>query len=253
MSERLLIEAAGLKVSYRDAVALEDISFAVYEGERIAVVGPNGAGKSTLFNTLTGLKALQAGSLSLHPVNGTPLRIAFLPQKPSLDWGFPLTVLDAVTLGLELKLPKREAKQAALDALELVHLGNLRKRRINELSGGQQQRVLIARALAIRADVLLMDEPLVGLDQPSREDVFAVLDTLSQRRIPVLVALHDLNLATERFPRALLLNRRLVADGSPADIFSTENLTRTYGSHLHVVTTDQGSVLVSDTCCGGRH
>ncbi len=253
MSESTLIEASGLQVRYNSSIALDNVSFRVTQGERIAVVGPNGAGKSTLFNTLTGLKSIQAGSLSLHQMNAHPFRIAFLPQRPTLDWSFPLSILDAVQLGLDIKLPRKQAKTAALEALELVNLHDLAGKRINQLSGGQQQRVLIARALAVKSDALLMDEPLVGLDSPSRESVFACLDTLRERRIPVMVAMHDLNLASARFPRALLLNKTLIADGSPEEIFTTENLTATYGSHLHVVRTEDGAILVSDTCCGGGH
>jgi ABC-type Mn2+/Zn2+ transport system ATPase subunit len=253
VSDRALIEVSGLQVGYNGSPALENVNFHVSKGERIAVVGPNGAGKSTLFLALSGLKPVQAGSLSLNPANGGPLRIAFLPQRPTLDWSFPMTILDAVELGLDIKLPRKEAKVAALEALELVNLQDLAGERINRLSGGQQQRVLIARALAIKADALLMDEPLVGLDSPSRESVFSCLDTLAERHIPVMVALHDLNLASARFSRALLLNKTLIADGKPTDIFTTENLTATYGSHLHVVRTDDGAVLVSDTCCGGGH
>lgn len=253
MTERTLIEAKDLQIRYGNTVALDKVSFHVHAGERIALVGPNGAGKSTLLNALSGLNPIQAGSLSLNPANGHPLRIAFLSQHATLDWSFPLSMLDAVMLGLETKLPRKQARTAAMEALELVNLHDLAGRRINQLSGGQQQRLLIARALAVRADVMLMDEPLVGLDSPSRESVFACLDTLRDQQIPVLVAMHDLNLASSRFPRALLLNKTLIADGKPEDIFTTEHLTATYGSHLHVVRTETGAILVSDTCCGGGH
>ncbi|GBE30893.1 hemin import ATP-binding protein HmuV [bacterium BMS3Bbin04] len=253
MREGSLIEVSGLRVQYGNSVALENVSFQVHAGERIAVVGPNGAGKSTLFHTLAGLKKAQAGSVLMHSTSNNPLNIAFLPQRPTLDWTFPMSVLDAVQLGLSLKLSRHEAKRESLDALDLVSLGDLAKTRINRLSGGQQQRVLIARALAVKADALLMDEPLVGLDTPSRESVFNCLDTLTERNIPVMVALHDLNLAAARFSRTMLINKTLIADGKPTDIFTTENLTATYGSHLHVVRTEDGAVLVSDTCCGGGH
>lgn len=246
---RLRVE--DLAVRFGPVEALRSVSFALDAGERVAVAGPNGAGKSTLFQTLAGLRAASDGRV-LRGDGGAPPRIAYLPQRPSVDWSFPLTVLDAVLLGLHPARKRSEARSAAHTALETVHLIDRRSAPIRTLSGGQQQRLLIARALAMRADILLMDEPLTGLDKPNQDGLFASLDRLSNAGVPVLVALHDLNLAAQRFPRALLLNRELIADGVPDSIFTTENLTRTFGSHLHVVRTDEGAVLVADSCCDGH-
>lgn len=247
------VEVSGLRVMYGPAVALEGVAFRADAGERVAVVGPNGAGKSTLFRSIAGLLPVRDGSVRLHAGgNGSRAPVAYLPQRPGLDWSFPLTVLDAVTLGLDLELGRHRARTAALDTLELVGLGELLSRRINRLSGGEQQRLLIARAIARSARVLLMDEPLAALDAPARERVFRCVRDLADGGVAVLIALHDLNFAAANFPRVILLNRTVIADGSPEQVFNEANLSRTYGSHLRVVRTEEGGLIVSDMCCQER-
>ena len=136
------------------------------------------------------------------------------------------------------------------DSLERVRAAHLAQKQIGALSGGQQQRVFIARALAQEAELLLLDEPLAGLDVPSREAIFDILDGLRPDGVTILLATHDLNLAGERFDRVLLLNRRIVADGSGRDVLTSEALLRAYGGQLHVVEDDGGRLVVADTCCG---
>jgi ABC-type Mn2+/Zn2+ transport system ATPase subunit len=129
-------------------------------------------------------------------------------------------------------------------------MAGLAKRQIGELSGGQQQRVFIARALAQEAELMLMDEPLTGLDVTSQEDIFRLLDELGQRGVTVLVATHDLNLAAERFDRLMLLNRRLLGIGQPEEVFTPERLMQAYGGHMRLIHTQDGVLALSDTCCG---
>jgi manganese/iron transport system ATP-binding protein len=124
-------------------------------------------------------------------------------------------------------------------------------RQIGELSGGQQQRVFLARALAQEAELLLLDEPLAGLDIPSQEAILRILAQMRGQGITLLIATHDLNQAAEQFDQMILLNRRVVAFGPPAQVLTTENLARAYGGQLHVVHTATGDVVVTDSCCGG--
>jgi len=140
-------------------------------------------------------------------------------------------------------------------ALERVRMQELSRRRIGELSGGQQQRVFLARALAQEAELLLLDEPLNGLDAPSQQAIFEVLDALKALGITVLVATHDLDQAAAQFDRMMLLNRRLVVFGPPAQVLTPANLLAAYGGHLHLLPGGQaaeGQVLLADSCCEGE-
>ena len=234
--------------------ALEDISFQIQAGERIAVVGPNGAGKSTLFKLIVGtLKPLQ-GEVNLYGhAPDQHICIAYVPQRSQIDWSFPATVEDVVMMGRVgqiglFRRPHRRDWELVKACLARVNAGHLAKKQIGELSGGQQQRVFIARALAQEAELLLLDEPLSGLDAPSQEAIFTILDNLRPDNVTVLLATHDLNLAAERFDRVMLLNKRIVAFESGATVLSTENLLAAYGGHMHRLG-DEGPMLVTDSCC----
>jgi len=153
-------------------------------------------------------------------------------------------------LGL-FRWPKRHDWEIVHESLALVDMGHLARRQIGELSGGQQQRVFVARALAQEAELMLMDEPLTGLDVKSQEDIFVILDKLRQRQVTILVATHDLNLAAERFDRLMLLNRKLIGFGQASEVFTTELLNLAYSGHMRLIETPNGTAFISDTCCGG--
>jgi ABC-type Mn2+/Zn2+ transport system ATPase subunit len=155
-------------------------------------------------------------------------------------------------LGL-LRWPGAKDWDYVRQCLEVVGMSHLADRQIGELSGGQQQRVFIARALAQEAELMLMDEPLTGLDVTSQEDIFRILETLRQRNVSVLVSTHDLNLAAERFDRLMLLNHRLVGIGRPEEVFTSERLKQAYGGHMTLIPTGDGLLALSDTCCGKGH
>lgn len=235
--------------------ALEDISFQVNTGERVAVVGPNGAGKSTLFRLIVGTLKPSKGEITVagHDPD-THICIAYVPQRSQIDWSFPVTVEDVVMMGRVgqiglFRQPQRRDRELVRASLERVGAIALAKKQIGELSGGQQQRVFIARALAQEAELLLLDEPMTGLDIPSQEAIFQILDGLKQDNVTVLMATHDLNLAAEHFDRVLLLNGRLIAAGRPEEVLKPDYLLRAYGGHVHVVTSGDETVLLTDTCC----
>ncbi len=251
-----ILRVENVSLRYESGAALQEVSFEVQTGERIAVIGPNGAGKSTLFKIIAGVLAPTSGMA--HVYGGNPnahVCIAYVPQRSQVDWNFPVTVADVVMMGRVgriglLRWPKASDWEKVYAALDVVHLRPLAKRQIRQLSGGQQQRMFIARALAQEAQLMLMDEPLTGLDVHSQEEVFTVLDTLKEQNVTVLVALHDLKMAAERFDRIILLNRRIVAEGTAAEVFTTENLLEAYGGHVHLVYDEENTLAVSDTCCG---
>ncbi|MEZ4512525.1 MAG: metal ABC transporter ATP-binding protein [Chloroflexota bacterium] len=215
--------------------ALHDVDFCVEAGQRIAVVGPNGAGKSTLFKLIVGTVKPSEGEVTVygHGPDGH-ICIGYVPQRNQIDWSFPVTVEEVVMMGRVgqiglFRWPSRRDRELVAASLARVGAAHLAKRQIGELSGGQQQRVFIARALAQEASLLLLDEPLTGLDLPSQEALFAVLDSVRPDGVTVVVATHDLNLAAERFDKVLLLNKRVVAFGSATAVLQPHFLLEAYG------------------------
>ncbi len=251
-----ILAVSDLSARYNGTVALAEVSFRLVGGERVAVVGPNGAGKSTLFKVIAGVLEPTRGEVRVagHPPGGH-VCIGYVPQRSEVDWSFPVTVFDVVMMGRYGRLgllgrPGREDREGVRRALEVVGIADLAERQIQELSGGQQQRMFIARALAQEAILILMDEPLAGLDIPAQEQIFEVLEELRGREVTVMVATHDLNLAAESFDRVMLLNTHLVGIGEPGEVLTSEKLQRAYGGHLRLIETEEGKMVVSDTCCG---
>lgn len=251
------LELKHVSVSYDGTAALDDVSFTVHRSDQVAVVGPNGAGKSTLFNVIAGIVKPQQGSVRVYGSGPHKhICVGYVPQRSRIDWRFPVSVRDTVMMGRIGKMglfrwPSRRDHrivEAALDQVEMTHLA---QRQIGELSGGQQQRVFLARALAQESELLLLDEPLAGLDMPAQESFLAILGTLQDTGITILIATHDLNQAAQIFSHIMLLNHRLVAFGGPQDVLTEAALAQAYGDQMHVVHTEEGSVIVTDTCCGG--
>ena len=247
-----ILDVQHITVRYNGNVALEDVTFHLHEGERIAVVGPNGAGKSTLFKVVSGV--LQPGSGEVNIFGSRPgghICIAYIPQRSQVDWHFPVSVADVVMMGRSAKLgplnwPHKNDWEHVQRALDTVELSDLARRQIGQLSGGQQQRMFIARALAQEAELMLMDEPLSGLDTPAQEGLLNLLDTLRDQKVTIMVATHDLDQAARHFDRILLLNHRLIAFDRPQNVMQTDNLLQAYGGRLKV---EPGGTMVVDDCC----
>jgi ABC-type Mn2+/Zn2+ transport system ATPase subunit len=228
----------GLTVQYDHIPALKDVTFQLRRGERVAVVGPNGAGKSTLFKVIAGALRPTAGRVSLFGGAVTEHTcVAYVPQRSQIDLTFPVNVREAVMMGRigqlgPLRWPSGADWRLVAECLALVDGAALAERHISELSGGQLQRVFIARALAQEAQIMLMDEPLTGLDIQSQENIFTLLDELSRRQVTVLIATHDLHHALERFERVILLKERLVSIGLPHEVITPSLLQQAYGGTL---------------------
>ncbi|MBX3012381.1 MAG: metal ABC transporter ATP-binding protein [Caldilineaceae bacterium] len=251
------VQLQQVTAAYEGVTALADVTFALAPGDQVAVVGPNGAGKSTLFNLIAGVRKPARGTVTINGSGPQGDRgVGYVPQRNRVDWRFPATVYDVVmmgrvgTIGL-LRWPRQPDRDQVAQALERVGMAALAKRQIGELSGGQQQRVFLARALAQEAKLLLLDEPLTGLDLPSQETILELLAQLRQQGVTVLVATHDLNQAAAHFAQVLLLNRRLIALGSPQTVLTPALLSQAYGNHLHIVHRNEGDLLVADSCCDG--
>ena len=244
-SERTVspLEVHDLTVSYHRRPVLWDIDFEMPEGKLVAIVGPNGAGKSTLIKAVMGLVPPASGYVKVfgEKLEDARRRVGYVPQRNSVDWDFPTSVLDVVLMGRYGRIglfrrPRASDKDVAMEALRQVGIADLAKRQISQLSGGQQQRLFIARALAQDADLYLMDEPFVGVDAATEGAIIELLREMRRRGKTVVVVHHDLGTVREYFDWVLLLNLRLVAFGAINDVFTDTLLQQTYGGRLNILT-----------------
>jgi manganese/iron transport system ATP-binding protein len=253
-----VIDFAGVSVRYAGDPALDNLTFSLARGERTAIVGPNGAGKSTLLKVIAGIVPPTGGEVRIYGYGARGhICIGYVPQRTQVDWHFPVTVADVVMMGRAARLGLfRYAGpndwRIVRDSLARVGMSDLARRQIGELSGGQQQRVFIARAMAQEAELLLMDEPLTGLDVPAQEAIFAILDRLKADGVTVLVSTHDLHLAADRFDRLMLLRRQLLGLGRADEVLTPANLRRAYGAQMTLLPATEGTFVFSDTCCDGH-
>src|SRR6056297_3541643 len=236
------LEAFGVTIAYRSTAVLSDVHFATPPGTLTAIVGPNGAGKSTLIKAALNLIQPVAGHFRFFGTSfdGASGRVSYVPQRTSVDWDFPVTALDVVCMGLYRQigwfLPIRARhRDQALEALARVGMQDLRHRQISQLSGGQQQRVFLARALAQGADLFLMDEPLAGVDAATERTIIDALRSLRDQGRTAMVVHHDLDTVADYFDRVLLLNQRVIAEGSPADVMRPDTLREAYGGKLLIL------------------
>ncbi len=256
--EAPILRVTNLTVRYESGEALSEATFDLPRAIRLAVLGPNGAGKSTLLKVIAGVLSPTSGTVQVFGEEpGEHICIAYVPQRSQVDWNFPVSVRDVVMMGRIGKLgllrrPGRGDRQMVEQALETVDMAGLGDRQISQLSGGQQQRMFIARAMAQEAEIMLMDEPLSGLDVTSQEDILHILDNLRTKRVTVLVALHDLKLAAEHFDAVMLLNHRLIGLGAPQDVFTETLMAQAYGSHRvpsSLANSGSGWLAMDDGCC----
>jgi len=247
-----------LTTGYHRVPILEEVTFSVPRGALVGVIGPNGSGKSTLFRAILGLLRAWQGRVLIE---GQPARprpeIAYLPQSETVDWGFPVTVWDVVMMGRYprlgfLRRPGARDRELVERALEQVRMQDERNRPIGALSGGQRQRVFLARALAQEPSILLLDEPVSGVDAPTQHFIFELLEQLCASGCTALVASHDLSCVAQRFSQVLLLNRRMHGFGPPERVFTEELLNRTFNMHLMLLRYGERVIVVESPDDGLR-
>lgn len=237
-----ILDVHDITVAYHRKPVLWDVDLVLNQPQLAAIIGPNGAGKSTLLKAMLGLVPLASGSVRLFgkPLSEVRKRIGYVPQRESVDWDFPVSVLDVVLMGTYGQLgwfwrPAARQKALARECLARVGLSSLENRQIGQLSGGQQQRVFLARALAQQADIYFMDEPMAGVDAATERVIFQLLEELRTQGKTILVVHHDLRTVPNYYDYVVLLNLRLVASGPLETAFTPENLRKTYGGRLAIL------------------
>jgi manganese/zinc/iron transport system ATP- binding protein len=237
------IEVNDLTVAYRDQPVLWDVDLIVPQGVLMAIVGPNGAGKTTLIKAVLGLVNAAAGQVLVYgePYAGQRRLVAYVPQRGSVDWDFPTSVLDVVMMGRYgalgwIRRAGRRERDQALAALDKVGMADLAQRQISQLSGGQQQRVFLARALVQEARVYLMDEPFQGVDAKTERAIITVLQELRAQGNTVVAVHHALQTVAEYFDWVAILNVRRIAAGPVTEVFTEENLRLAYGGRIPFLT-----------------
>jgi manganese/zinc/iron transport system ATP- binding protein len=249
-SHEPVLSVHDLTVAYDSKPALWDVDLEVPPGVLMGIVGPNGAGKSTLIKAALKLVPAATGSIRFFgkPYDRVRRRVGYVPQRGSVDWDFPTSVLDVVTMGLYgrigwIRRVGRRERDLAMGALDQVGLSDLAHRQISRLSGGQQQRTFLARALVQDADLYFMDEPFAAVDALTERAIIAILHELRSRGKTVLVVHHDLQTVADYFDWVVLLNVEVVASGPIAEVFTTERIEQTYGGHVTAIQTRPGTAL----------
>lgn len=249
-----IIRLNAVSAGYDGKVVLDRVNLGIQPGEFVGIVGPSGSGKTTLMRVLLGAVATYGGEAL---VEGRPVSlrrrpsVGYVPQLETIDWNFPVTVEEVVLMGRAMRSgplpwPRRQDREDMERLLEQLGIAQYRKQHIRNLSGGQQQRVFLARALIRNPRLLLLDEPTSGVDIKTRDDILHLLVALHRQGVTVVLSTHELNAVAAHLPRVVCINRGVIADGRPADIFTTDVLRRTYGGDM-VVVKQNGMTLVADS------
>jgi manganese/zinc/iron transport system ATP- binding protein len=234
--ENPLLDVYQLNVNYDKTPVLLDITLQIGSGKIVGIIGPNGAGKSTFLKAVLGIIKPLTGKVEFFglPLKKVRSRVAYIPQRESVDWDFPITARDLVLMGRYGKLglfrkPRQADRAAAEHHLDIVGMLPYADRQISQLSGGQQQRVFLARALLQDADVYFMDEPFSGIDMATETVIMNMLRKLKDEGKTVFVVHHDLNTVESYFNWLIMLNMRLIACGPVSQVFNADTLNTTYG------------------------
>jgi ABC-type Mn2+/Zn2+ transport system ATPase subunit len=246
-----VVRLRDVTAGYGEQVAIEDVSLDIPAGSLVALVGPNGAGKSTLLKVIAGVLAAWSGVVEVlgHRPGDQARRVAYVPQAELVDWAFPVTVRQVVTMGRypligPLRGPGSRDRSIVNDALDRVGMSRLASRQIGALSGGQRRRVFLARAIAAQADLMLLDEPVTAIDATTQQEIMELLAVEAARGRTVIASTHDLACAADCFGRVIAVNRHIVADGPASLALDADVLARAYGGHL--LTLDGGRVILDD-------
>lgn len=246
------VEFKDVACGYGGKRVLRDLSVRIMPGDFVGLLGPSGAGKTTVLRAILGVVDIYQGEVLIKgsPVKAGRARAGYVPQLETIDWNFPATVEEVVLMGRAAEgwqpWHKRQHREEARWIMERLGISDLAGRHIRQLSGGQQQRVFLARALISSPDLLLLDEPTVGSDIKTRDDILHLLDELNHQGVTIVMTTHELNAVAAHLPWVVCINRRVVAEGHPSQVFTPAILKETYGAEMEVVHYN-GMTLVAET------
>lgn len=248
-----MVRLKGLSCGYDKREVLSDVTMDIMEGDFVGLLGPSGSGKTTLLRTILGAVDIFQGEVEVEgvPTSQKKPKVGYVPQLETIDWNFPVTVQEVVLMGRAMDnrlFPwyRREDRMLAAEMMERLGISDLAKRHIRELSGGQQQRVFLARALVGSRRILLLDEPTSGVDIKTRDDVMHVLHELNHQGITIIMTTHEINAVAVHLPWIVCMNGRVLAEGPPAEVITSETLMLTYGADMPVIHY-QGMTLVAES------
>lgn len=248
-----MVRLKGLSCGYDKQEVLSDVTMDIMEGDFVGLLGPSGSGKTTLLRTILGAVDIFQGEVEVEgvPTSQKKPKVGYVPQLETIDWNFPVTVQEVVLMGRAMDnrlFPwyRREDRMLAAEMMERLGISDLAKRHIRELSGGQQQRVFLARALVGSRRILLLDEPTSGVDIKTRDDVMHVLHELNHQGITIIMTTHEINAVAVHLPWIVCMNGRVLAEGPPAEVITSETLMLTYGADMPVIHY-QGMTLVAES------
>ena len=259
-SPQPLVSFSKVTCGYKEKIVFKDLSLRLFPRQFAGLVGPSGAGKSTLLKAILGVSPILSGSISIADkrVNGkVPADVGYVPQIETVDWDFPVTGEQVVAMGLYRKSTRlpwltREERSIIRELLDRLNIAHYAERQIKLLSGGEQQRVFLARALVGDPKLLILDEPTSGVDVKTQHAILHLLGEINRKGVTILLTTHDLNAVARHLPWVICFNQKIVAQGDPDEVFTSEVLSRTYQSDMAVIR--QGDVMmVDDSPKAGHH
>ena len=255
-----IVEIKAVTCGYEKQRVLTDVSLTIMAGDFVGLLGPSGSGKTTLLRTVLGAVDLYEGEVLVNGVATTKKRprIGYVPQLETIDWNFPVTVQEVVMMGrtMENKLfpwYRKEEKDLAAEMMGRLGILDLADRHIRELSGGQQQRVFLARALISSPQLLLLDEPTSGVDIKTRDDVMHLLHDLNHDGVTIIITTHEINAVAVHLPWIVCLAGRILAEGPPSEVITTEVLWLTYGAEMPVIHYEGMTIVAESPHSYGRN
>jgi zinc/manganese transport system ATP-binding protein/zinc transport system ATP-binding protein len=248
-----VIELDNVTCGYDHQPVVANINLQIMPGEFVGLLGPSGSGKTTLLRAILGAVDVYAGHVTVAGagVKQRKNRIGYVPQIEDINWDFPVTVEEAVLMGRTMNVPlfpwfRRADRELAQTTMERMGIGHLANRHIRRLSGGEQQRVFLARALISNPRLLLLDEPTKGVDIKTRDEVVHLLHDLNHQGITIVMTTHEINAVAAHLPWVVCLNKTIVAEGPPSEVFTPETLYNTYGAEMPVIHYE-GMTLVAES------
>ena len=251
--EEPIVEIKDVTCGYDGNPILNNVDLTINRGDFVGLLGPSGSGKTTMLKSILGSVDIFSGEILVEgiSIDAKNPRVGYVPQLETIDWNFPVTVEQVVMMGrisYSRLLPwyKNSDKQIVREILERLSIADLSKRHIKELSGGQQQRAFLARSLVSNPRVLLLDEPTMGVDIKTRDEIMHLLDELNHQDVTIIMTTHEINSVAAHLPTVVCLNGEIVAAGAPRDVLTPETLKLTYNADLHV-TEYEGMTLVTES------